>query len=140
MLSKRCNTDVRVTNDANTAAIGEMRYGAAKGMNNFIVITLGTGVGSGIVINGEVVYGCDGFAGELRHVTMIRGEEGRLCGCSRRGCLEAYCSATGAAHLQRKDKNSSITAERLGCSHSWSERPRMGDRIINRRTAVLCGS
>lgn len=102
MLSKRCNTGVRVTNDANAAAIGEMRYGAAKGMKNFIVITLGTGVGSGIVINGEVVYGCDGFAGELGHVTMVRGEEGRLCGCGRRGCLEAYCSATGVARTAKE--------------------------------------
>ena len=102
MLSKRCNTGVRVTNDANAAAIGEMRYGAAKGMKNFIVITLGTGVGSGIVINGEVVYGCDGFAGELGHVTMVRGEERRLCGCGRRGCLEAYCSATGVARTAKE--------------------------------------
>ncbi|MBE6294661.1 MAG: ROK family protein [Bacteroidales bacterium] len=102
MLSKRCNIPVYVTNDANAAAIGEMTYGTAKGMKNFIVITLGTGVGSGIVINGQVVYGNDGFAGELGHVTMVRGDSGRLCGCGRRGCLEAYCSATGVARTAKE--------------------------------------
>jgi glucokinase len=93
---------VRLTNDANAAAMGEMTYGVARGMKNFIVITLGTGVGSGIVINGQLVYGHDGFAGELGHVTMVRGKEGRLCGCGRTGCLEAYCSATGVAHTARE--------------------------------------
>ena len=93
---------VAITNDANAAAVGEMTYGVARGMKNFIVITLGTGVGSGIVVNGQLVYGCDGFAGELGHVTMVRGEEGRLCGCGRTGCLEAYCSATGVARTARE--------------------------------------
>ncbi len=93
---------VRMTNDANAAAMGEMAYGAARGMKNFIVITLGTGVGSGIVINGQVVYGHDGFAGELGHVIMVRGENGRQCGCGRKGCLEAYCSATGVARTARE--------------------------------------
>ena len=93
---------VAVTNDANAAAIGEMVYGVARGMKNFIVLTLGTGVGSGIVINGQLVYGSDGFAGELGHVTMVRGKEGRLCGCGRTGCLEAYCSATGVARTARE--------------------------------------
>lgn len=82
-----------LTNDANAAAIGEMMYGAAKGMKDFIVVTLGTGVGSGFVVNGELIYGHDGFAGELGHVIAVRG--GRLCGCGRKGCLEAYTSATG---------------------------------------------
>lgn len=91
-----------MTNDANAAAIGEMTYGAARGMKDFIVITLGTGVGSGIVINGQLVYGHDGFAGELGHVTIVRGEEGRLCGCGRKGCLETYCSATGVARTARE--------------------------------------
>lgn len=90
---------VALTNDANAAALGEMTYGAARGMKNFIDITLGTGVGSGIVINGQMVYGCDGFAGELGHVTVI--PEGRLCGCGRKGCLETYCSATGVARTAR---------------------------------------
>ena len=93
---------VGLTNDANAAAMGEMVYGVARGMKDFIVITLGTGVGSGIVVNGQVLYGHDGFAGELGHVTMVRGEEGRLCGCGRTGCLECYCSATGVARTARE--------------------------------------
>ncbi len=92
---------VAVTNDANAAAIGEMTYGAARGMKDFIMITLGTGVGSGIVINGQVVYGHDGFAGELGHV-IIKRNNGRICGCGRTGCLEAYCSATGVARTARE--------------------------------------
>lgn len=109
MFSEKLNNiPVAVTNDANAAAIGEMVYGVARGMKNFIVITLGTGVGSGIVVNGQLVYGSDGFAGELGHVTMVRGEEGRLCGCGRKGCLETYCSATGVARTAREllDKTS----------------------------------
>ena len=93
---------VALTNDANAAAVGEMVYGVARGMKNFIVITLGTGVGSGIVVNGQLLYGHDGFAGELGHVTMVRGAEGRSCGCGRTGCLEAYCSATGVARTARE--------------------------------------
>ena len=92
---------VTVTNDANAAALGEMTYGAAKGMKDFIMITLGTGVGSGIVIDGQVVYGHDGFAGELGHVTVVR-NNGRMCGCGRTGCLEAYCSAMGIARTARE--------------------------------------
>ncbi len=92
---------VAITNDANAAALGEMTYGVARGMKNFIDITLGTGVGSGIVINGQMVYGSDGFAGELGHVIMER-ENGRTCGCGRKGCLEAYCSATGVARTARE--------------------------------------
>lgn len=102
MFADRLGLKVAVTNDANAAAMGEMYYGAAKGMKNFIVLTLGTGIGSGIVINGEMVYGHDGFAGELGHVTMVRGEEGRLCGCGRKGCLETYCSATGVSRTARE--------------------------------------
>jgi glucokinase len=83
----------KITNDANAAAMGEMKYGAAQGMKNFIMVTLGTGVGSGFVANGEVIYGHDGFAGELGHVIAVR--DGRSCGCGRKGCLEAYTSATG---------------------------------------------
>ena len=115
MFSKRLGINVALTNDANAAAIGEMTYGVAKGMKNFIVITLGTGVGSGIVIDGKLLYGHDGFAGELGHVTMVRGEEGRLCGCGRKGCLEAYCSATGVARTAReflaKDNRPSLLRE-----------------------------
>lgn len=102
MFSKRLGIPVGLTNDANAAAIGEMMYGVARGMKDFIMITLGTGVGSGIVVNGQMVYGSDGFAGELGHVIMVRGEEGRSCGCGRKGCLEAYCSATGVARTARE--------------------------------------
>ncbi len=92
---------VTLTNDANAAAIGEMTYGAARGMKDFIMITLGTGVGSGIVIGGNLVYGHDGFAGELGHV-IVRRNNGRVCGCGRQGCLEAYTSATGVARTARE--------------------------------------
>lgn len=92
---------VALTNDANAAAVGEMTYGAARGMKNFIMITLGTGVGSGIVINGEVVYGHDGFAGELGHTAAVR-NNGRQCNCGKTGCLEAYASATGVARTARE--------------------------------------
>src|SRR5574344_27266 len=101
LFSEALHIPVALTNDANAAALGEMAYGVARGMKNFIVITLGTGVGSGIVINGQLVYGTDGFAGELGHVIMRR-ENGRKCGCGRYGCLEAYCSATGVARTARE--------------------------------------
>ena len=92
---------VTLTNDANAAAMGEMTYGVARGMKDFIMITLGTGVGSGIVINGQVVYGYDGFAGELGHTLAVR-NNGRSCNCGRQGCLEAYCSAIGMARTARE--------------------------------------
>lgn len=92
LFSDRLNCKVILTNDANAAAIGEMLFGGAKGMRDFIFITLGTGVGSGIVVNGEMVYGHDSFAGELGHIIMF--PDGRQCGCGRKGCLETYCSAT----------------------------------------------
>ena len=84
---------IALTNDANAAAIGEMIYGGAKGMKNFVMYTLGTGVGSGVVVNGDLVYGHDGFAGECGHTTLV--PNGRLCGCGAYGHLEAYCSAPG---------------------------------------------
>ena len=102
LFSDQLGVPVALTKDANAAAIGEMVYGVARGMKNFIVITLGTGVGSGIVVNGQLLYGHDGFAGELGHVIMVRGAEGRSCGCGRTGCLEAYCSATGVARTARE--------------------------------------
>ena len=101
MLKDRFNVPVAITNDANAAAIGEMTYGVARGMKDFIMITLGTGVGSGIVANGQLIYGHDGFAGELGHVT-VKPNNGRMCGCGRTGCLEAYCSATGVARTARE--------------------------------------
>lgn len=93
MLNEALNLPCTLTNDANAAAIGEMMYGAAKGLNDFVLVTLGTGLGSGFVANGKLIYGHDGFAGELGHLIAVR--DGRMCGCGRRGCLEAYCSATG---------------------------------------------
>ena len=92
---------VALTNDANAAAVGEMTYGVAKGMKRFIMSALGTGVGSGIVINGEVLYGSDGFAGELGHTCAVR-HNGRQCGCGKVGCVEAYCSAMGVARTARE--------------------------------------
>lgn len=92
----------RVTNDANAAAMGEMTYGVARGMKNFIMITLGTGVGSGIVVDGKIVYGSDGFAGELGHFVIDHSDNGRQCGCGRKGCLETYTSATGVARTARE--------------------------------------
>ena len=106
LMTDRFGVPCKITNDANAAAIGEMTYGAARGMKNFIMITLGTGVGSGIVVDGKVVYGHDGFAGELGHTISIR--NGRQCSCGLKGCLEAYTSAIGVARtavewLQRDD-------------------------------------
>ncbi|MBR5099901.1 MAG: ROK family protein [Bacteroidales bacterium] len=109
---------VTITNDANAAAMGEMAYGVARGMKNFIMITLGTGVGSGIVINGEVVYGHDGFAGELGHTIAIR--DGRQCNCGLKGCLETYCSAMGVKRTAEKllsnnpDRQSPLRAIEMG--------------------------
>ena len=113
MFSEKLGIPVGLTNDANAAAIGEMQYGVARGMKNFIMITLGTGVGSGIVVDGHMVYGSDGFAGELGH-TIIRRENGRPCGCGRKGCLETYCSATGVARTARE-------TNRLCCA-KWTPR------------------
>jgi glucokinase len=93
LLKQYFDVPMAITNDANAAAIGEMVYGGAKGMDNFLVITLGTGLGSGFVVNGKLMYGADGFAGELGHVTVYN--NGRQCGCGRKGCLETYVSATG---------------------------------------------
>ena len=93
MLGNAMHLPCTLTNDANAAALGEMKYGIANGLTDFVVVTLGTGVGSGFVANGKLIYGHDGFAGELGHVIAVR--NGRTCGCGRRGCLEAYCSATG---------------------------------------------
>ncbi len=93
MIEKHLGFPAILTNDANAAALGEMIFGGAKGMKNFVMITLGTGLGSGLVVNGDLVYGHDGFAGELGHVNVI--PNGRKCGCGKRGCLEAYVSASG---------------------------------------------
>ncbi|MDD3405095.1 MAG: ROK family protein [Paludibacteraceae bacterium] len=101
IMSKRLSIPVVLTNDANAAAMGEMAYGAARGMKNFIMITLGTGVGSGIVVDGKILYGHDGFAGELGHISIVR-NNGRACSCGKNGCLEAYASAVGVARTARE--------------------------------------
>ncbi len=100
LLSEALGLEVTITNDANAAAIGEMQYGVARGMKDFIMITLGTGVGSGIVANGQLIYGHDGFGGEVGHMIAVR--DGRECGCGRMGCLERYCSAPGIAMTAEK--------------------------------------
>ena len=135
MVTERIGLPVRLTNDVNAAAIGEMTYGATRGMKDFIVIALGTGVGSGIVVGGQLLYGHDGFAGELGHVTMVR-ENGRPCGCGKKGCLEAYTSATGVARtaremLQKTDKPSllrNLPAESIS-SKDVAEAAQKGDAL-----------
>lgn len=113
LLNEGWNLKVTITNDANAAGIGEMIYGGAKGVNDFILITLGTGVGSAIVSNGKMIYGHDGFAGEVGHTIVQIG--GRECGCGRKGCLETYSSATGirrtALSLLKQENSPSILRE-----------------------------
>lgn len=111
-----------VTNDANAAAIGEQVYGVAKGMQDFMIVTLGTGLGSGFVVNGELIYGHDGFAGELGH-TIIE-PNGRPCGCGRKGCLETYASATGieqtALEMTGQKYSSKTVAEAAEKGEKWA--------------------
>jgi glucokinase len=108
IFGKHTTLPVIVTNDANAAAVGEMVYGGAKGMRNFVVITLGTGLGSGLVVDGKLVYGHDGFAGEIGHTSIRPGVSNRDCGCGRKGCLETYVSSTGLKRTVLK-----IMADRL---------------------------
>lgn len=112
LMTRRFHLPCKITNDANAAAMGELTYGAARGMKNFIMITLGTGVGSGIVIDGRIVYGHDGFAGELGHTCADYSDHARLCNCGKHGCLEAYASATGVARTA-KEIISSTTKETI---------------------------
>ncbi len=102
LMTEKFGIPCTITNDANAAAMGEMTYGAAKGMKNFIMITLGTGVGSGIVVDGKVLYGHDGFAGELGHTCVNRSPEARQCNCGKKGCLETYASATGVSRTAKE--------------------------------------
>lgn len=95
IFGKHTSLPVLVTNDANAAAVGEMIYGGAKGMKDFVVITLGTGLGSGFVVGGKLIYGHDGFAGEIGHTSIRPGESNRDCGCGKKGCIETYASASG---------------------------------------------
>lgn len=136
MLSKATGIPVSLTNDANAAAMGEMTYGVAKGMKNFIMITLGTGVGSGIVIDGKVVYGHDGFAGELGHTCAVR-HNGRHCNCGQNGCLEAYASAIGVARTAREwldmsDEPSSLRTLENITSKDIYEAAKAGDELSRR--------
>lgn len=110
---KYTDLPVIVTNDANAAAVGEMVYGGAKGMKNFVVITLGTGLGSGFVVDGKLVYGEDGFAGELGHTAIRPGQSNRECGCGRKGCLETYVSASGIKRTLLKIMADSIEPSNL---------------------------
>ena len=134
LLSERMGgLPVALTNDANAAAVGEMTYGAARGMKNFIMITLGTGVGSVIVINGEVVYGHDGFAGELGHTTAVR-NNGRTCNCGKTGCLETYASATGVTRTAREwleltDETSSLRSLDTISSKDVYDAAKEGDKL-----------
>ena len=126
---------VTLTNDANAAAMGEMEYGAARGMKDFIVITLGTGLGSGIVCNGHLVYGHDGLAGELGHVCVKEG--GRKCGCGKKGCLETYASATGVAFtasemLRKGDEPSLLRQKAVVTSKDVCEAAENGDVLAQR--------
>jgi len=146
-MSKKFGVPAVLTNDANAAAIGEMVFGGAKGMKNFIIITLGTGLGSGIVVNGELVYGHDGFAGELGHVRVEK--NGRLCGCGRRGCLETYASATGikrTAFEVMADRNQETMLSKYSydelTSYKIYEAAQNGDHIareIFRKTGKILG-
>lgn len=120
MLQSRLDIPVTVSNDANAAAVGEMLYGVAKGMRDFILLTLGTGVGSGIVADGRLLTGHRGFAGELGHASVSLGE-GRICGCGRKDCVQTYCSAGGVTITARRmlikhglPDNESLTAREVG--------------------------
>jgi glucokinase len=116
LIQEATGLPVTVTNDANATAIGEMIYGSAKGMKDFIIITLGTGVGSGFVANGQLIYGHDGFAGELGHVIAVR--DGRECGCGRKGCLETYSSATGIVRTAN-EVLAGMTEDITGMPEQW---------------------
>jgi glucokinase len=113
LFSKHTRLPVIVTNDANAAAVGEMIYGGAKGMKNFVVITLGTGLGGGLIVDGKLVYGADGFAGEIGHTSVRPGSSNRECGCGRKGCLETYVSATGIKRTLLKIMADSVVESEL---------------------------
>ena len=134
MMQDRLNTHVVVTNDANAAAYGEMIYGGAKTMKHFIMVTLGTGIGSGFVVDGRLVYGHDGYAGELGHITLF--PDGRLCTCGRKGCLEQYTAARGIRQtclelMARAPYSGSLTQydiDDLGCK-AISKEAHAGDPL-----------
>lgn len=120
LFSEAFGVEAILTNDANAAAIGEMLYGSAQGLSDFVTITLGTGLGSGVVANGELIYGHDGFAGEYGHIRIIPG--GRSCGCGRKGCLETYVSATGVVRSIREyDHPSKVQSSLLSLPQPHAE-------------------
>lgn len=120
LFSEAFGVEAILTNDANAAAIGEMLYGSAQGLSDFVTITLGTGLGSGVVANGELIYGHDGFAGEYGHIRVIPG--GRSCGCGRKGCLETYVSATGVVRsIQEYDHPSKVQSSLLSLPQPHAE-------------------
>jgi glucokinase len=132
LLKNTFDTRIVLTNDANAAAIGEMIYGATKGMKDFVMVTLGTGVGSGFVANGELIYGHDGFAGELGHTNAVR--NGRQCGCGKQGCLETYASATGIVKtvhefLRRDDRPSLLRGSEHIASKDIFDAAEKGDAL-----------
>ena len=146
LFEQRFNCKAILTNDANAAAIGEMIYGNAQDLKDFVVITLGTGLGSGVVVNGQLLYGHDGFAGEFGHIRVI--PNGRQCGCGRKGCLETYVSATGVVRsineLDSCNKSDSVLMTKEGITaRQVFELADQGDtfatEIIN-YTAEILGS
>jgi glucokinase len=135
-----------LTNDANAAAIGEMLFGNAKDLKHFVTITLGTGVGSGVIIDGQLVYGQDGFAGEYGHIRIIK--DGRTCGCGRKGCLETYASSTGVVRSitelpsENKSNSSLLKIEHPSAKDVFQEAEK-GDLFSNEIidfTAEILGS
>jgi glucokinase len=145
MMQAKTGLPVKLTNDANAAAYAEMKFGGAKGMKNFVLVTLGTGLGAGIVVNGEILYGSTGFAGELGHTTAIEG--GRLCGCGKKGCLETYVSATGIVRtmtevLASSEEDSILRSIRNPDSKDIFEAASAGDKLsleIFRYTGKILG-
>ncbi|MCD4794324.1 MAG: ROK family protein [Bacteroidales bacterium] len=134
LVKEQFDVPVLITNDANAGALGEKLYGGAKNMNDFIFITLGTGLGSGIVSNGKLIYGHDGFAGEIGHTIAV--PDGRECGCGRKGCLETYASATGIVRtakeiLKQSSGNSLLRNIDLGelSSKLIYEKAKLGDEL-----------
>lgn len=137
MFEESLGLPVVVTNDANAAAMGEMIYGGAKGMKDFIIVTLGTGLGSGFVADGKLIYGSTGMAGELGHIIIEK--NGRQCGCGRKGCLETYASATG---LVLTAKESGIKVEGEMTSAKVAALANSGDQVAQKvfqTTAEILG-
>ncbi|SFQ43072.1 glucokinase [Lachnospiraceae bacterium XBB1006] len=126
---------VKVANDANVAALGELKYGRGKGKDSLVLLTLGTGVGGGIVLDGRIVYGANGGAGEIGHC-KVNPKEQAVCGCGKRGCLEQYASATGMvrmahAFLEESEEESSLRNQSFSAKEIV-EAAKHGDAVANR--------